>query len=101
MTPTSERRSGGREDFITLTKFGEALHPEQGVGHALISARCSAAGGADGGGAVAGGVFGPPRPGLRLERQPGGLSHRDGRNPGHPRLVHLGRCVLRAPAAFR
>ena len=33
---TGERRSGGREDFITLTKFGEALHPEQGVGHALI-----------------------------------------------------------------
>jgi hypothetical protein len=33
---TCERRPGGREDFIALVRFGEALHPEQGVGHALI-----------------------------------------------------------------
>ncbi len=33
---TCERRPGGREDFVALVKIGEALHPELGVGHALI-----------------------------------------------------------------
>ena len=32
---TGERRSGRRDDFIALTKFGAALHPDKTVGHAL------------------------------------------------------------------
>jgi trimethylamine--corrinoid protein Co-methyltransferase len=31
-----EKRSGNRQDFITLVKLGNALHPEAGVGHALL-----------------------------------------------------------------
>jgi len=29
------RRSGNRQDFLTLVQLGEALHPDRGVGHAL------------------------------------------------------------------
>ena len=32
---TGERRLGNRDDFITLIKLGDTLHPEQGMGHAL------------------------------------------------------------------
>ena len=34
--PTGERRPGNRDDFVALMKLGEALHPEAGVGHALL-----------------------------------------------------------------
>jgi len=30
-----ERRKGNRDDFITLIKLGDTLHPEQGSGHSL------------------------------------------------------------------
>jgi len=33
---TARRRSGNRSDLITLVKFGSALHPDQGAGHALV-----------------------------------------------------------------
>jgi len=33
---SGERRPGTREDFVALMKLGEALHGEQGVGHALL-----------------------------------------------------------------
>ena len=33
---SGERRPGAREDFVALMKLGEALHGEQGVGHALL-----------------------------------------------------------------
>lgn len=33
---TGERRPGNREDFVTLTKLGEALHGDEGVGHSLL-----------------------------------------------------------------
>jgi trimethylamine:corrinoid methyltransferase-like protein len=32
---TGEERQSKREDFVTLIKFGDALHRERGVGHAL------------------------------------------------------------------
>ena len=32
----SERRQGNREDFITLARFGESLHADASVGHALL-----------------------------------------------------------------
>lgn len=31
-----EKRRGNREDFLTLVKLGDVLHPEEGVGHCLI-----------------------------------------------------------------
>jgi trimethylamine:corrinoid methyltransferase-like protein len=31
-----ERRSGNKHDFVALTKLGNALHPEEGVGHSLL-----------------------------------------------------------------
>ena len=31
-----EKRKGKRDDFINLTKLGDVLHPEMGVGHSLI-----------------------------------------------------------------
>ncbi|MFC1717205.1 trimethylamine methyltransferase family protein [Candidatus Poribacteria bacterium] len=31
-----EKRSGNKEDFITLIKLGDVLHPENGVGHSLL-----------------------------------------------------------------
>lgn len=33
---TQEKRAGNREDFITMTKLGDVLHPERGVGHSLL-----------------------------------------------------------------
>jgi len=33
---TKERRTGNCQDFATLIKLGDTLHPEQGMGHALI-----------------------------------------------------------------
>lgn len=33
---TGERRPGNRADFVTLVKFGDTLHREAGVGHALL-----------------------------------------------------------------
>jgi trimethylamine--corrinoid protein Co-methyltransferase len=33
---TGQKRGGSREDLITLIKLGEALHPQSGVGHALL-----------------------------------------------------------------
>ncbi len=33
---TGELRPGNREDFITLIKLGDVLHPEEGVGHSLL-----------------------------------------------------------------
>lgn len=32
---TNERRPGNKEDFITMIKLGDAIHPQKGVGHAL------------------------------------------------------------------
>lgn len=34
--PAREKRPGNTTDFITLTKLGEMLHGEQGVGHSLL-----------------------------------------------------------------
>lgn len=34
--PTRSTRPGNREDFITLVKLAEVLHPEEGAGHALL-----------------------------------------------------------------
>lgn len=31
-----KKRSGNKEDFINLTKLGDVLHPEVGVGHSLL-----------------------------------------------------------------
>lgn len=31
-----EKRKGNKNDFISLTKLGDVLHPEHGVGHSLI-----------------------------------------------------------------
>jgi trimethylamine--corrinoid protein Co-methyltransferase len=31
-----QRRPGNRSDFITMTKLGDVLHPEQGTGHCLV-----------------------------------------------------------------
>lgn len=31
-----EKRSGNRQDFITLTKLGDVLHGDNGVGHSLL-----------------------------------------------------------------
>lgn len=31
-----EKRRGNREDFLTLIKLGDVLHPEEGVGHCII-----------------------------------------------------------------
>ncbi len=33
---TGELRPGNREDFITLIKLGDVLHPEEDVGHSLL-----------------------------------------------------------------
>jgi trimethylamine:corrinoid methyltransferase-like protein len=33
---TNERRSGNRKDLIEMTKLGEALHGQSGVGHSLL-----------------------------------------------------------------
>lgn len=33
---TGEKRKGNKKDFIRMTKLGDVLHPEHGVGHSLI-----------------------------------------------------------------
>jgi len=33
---TRERRSGNKRDFMALTKLGNVLHPDAGVGHSLL-----------------------------------------------------------------
>jgi trimethylamine--corrinoid protein Co-methyltransferase len=33
---TDERRQGNRRDFVTLAQFGDVLHGDAGVGHALL-----------------------------------------------------------------
>lgn len=33
---TGERRAGNKADFVTMTRLGDTLHPEHGVGHSLL-----------------------------------------------------------------